>query len=135
MSHRMQQVQSPIIPIVRDLIAKYPGTISLGQGVVHYPPPPSAAEGVAEFLHSGSHHYCPVGGVPPLVELLEEKLKRENRIDVHPASRVVVTAGGNMAFLNAILAICDPGDEVITLSPYYFNHDMAIAIASLKAVA
>ncbi|HEY7091155.1 MAG TPA: pyridoxal phosphate-dependent aminotransferase, partial [Tepidisphaeraceae bacterium] len=111
-----------------------PGTISLGQGVVHYPPPPSAAEGVAQFLNAGSHHYCPVGGMPELVELLEAKLKKENGIEVHPACRVVVTAGGNMAFLNAILAVCDPGDEVIILSPYYFNHEMAIAIASLKAV-
>jgi aspartate/methionine/tyrosine aminotransferase len=47
---------------------------------------------------------------------------------------VVVTAGGNMAFMNAVLAIADPGDEFILLSPYYFNHEMAITMASCKPV-
>lgn len=134
MSLRMDNVQSPIIPIVRDLIGRHPGTISLGQGVVHYPPPPVVQEGITEYFRNGNHHYCPVVGIPELVNLLESKLRDENGIKVQPDSRVVVTAGGNMAFLNAILAICDPGDEVIILSPYYFNHEMAIAMASVKPV-
>jgi aspartate/methionine/tyrosine aminotransferase len=45
-----------------------------------------------------------------------------------------VTAGANQAFLNAVLAICDPGDEVILLSPCYFNHEMAVALASAVPV-
>jgi len=47
---------------------------------------------------------------------------------------VVVTAGSNMGFLNAVLAIADPGDEIVLLAPYYFNHEMAIGIASCRAV-
>ena len=43
-----------------------------------------------------------------------------------PDSRVLVTAGGNMAFMNAMLAIADPGDERSLPTPYYFNHEMAI---------
>ena len=46
----------------------------------------------------------------------------------------MVTAGGNLAFVNAILAVTDPGDEVILPSPYYFNHEMAIVIAGGRAV-
>lgn len=130
----MEKVQSPIIPIVRDLIVQHPGTISLGQGVVHYPPPPCVSDGLAQFMREANHHYSAVAGLPRLIELIEAKLKRENGIDVRPRSSVVVSAGGNMAFLNAILAICDPGDEVILLSPYYFNHDMAIAMASARTV-
>jgi aspartate/methionine/tyrosine aminotransferase len=128
-------VQSPIIPIVRELINRYPGTISLGQGVVHYPPPPCVSEGIAEFFRSaGTHIYGPVCGIPTLLELIHGKLSKENGIAVEPGARVVVTAGGNMAFLNAILAICDVGDEVIVLSPYYFNHEMAITMASAVPV-
>ena len=41
-SNRMRAVQSPVIPHVAALIRDNPGTISLGQGVVHYPPPPEA---------------------------------------------------------------------------------------------
>src|SRR5437016_4272025 len=41
-TRRMQAVQTPVIPVVADLIRRHPGTISLGQGVVHFGPPPQA---------------------------------------------------------------------------------------------
>ena len=40
-----------------------------------------------------------------------------------------------MGFLNAVLAIADPGDEIILLAPFYFNHDMAIVMAGCRTVA
>jgi aspartate/methionine/tyrosine aminotransferase len=57
----------------------------------------------------------------------------ENNISVY-GSRIVVTAGANMGFFNAVLAITDPGDEIILQLPYYFNHEMAINMADCKAV-
>jgi aspartate/methionine/tyrosine aminotransferase len=72
--------------------------------------------------------------VPELAAALEAKLTRENGLDLSK-SRVVVTAGGNMAFMNAVLAVADPGDEVILQTPYYFNHEMAIVMAGCRAVA
>ena len=45
-----------------------------------------------------------------------------------------VTAGGNQAFVNAVLAVTDPGDEVILPTPFYFNHEMAIVIAGAVPV-
>jgi aspartate/methionine/tyrosine aminotransferase len=62
-------------------------------------------------------------------------LKVENGIDIGQQHQIVVTAGSNMGFLNAILAITHPGDEIIVQTPYYFNHEMAIAIAGCKAVS
>ncbi len=47
---RMDGVQAPIIPVVGDIIRQVPGTISLGQGIVHYGPPPEAAEAVRQAL-------------------------------------------------------------------------------------
>ena len=132
---RMQMVQSPIIPVVGELIRNTPGTISLGQGVVSYPPPEQSIEQISNFLNNRAHHkYQPVFGIPALLELIEEKLVSENRIYVKEGSRIVVTAGGNMAFVNALLAIADPVDEVILNLPYYFNHEMAVTIASCKPV-
>jgi len=116
------------------LIRESPGTISLGQGVVSYGPPPEAIARIAEFLKDPENHkYKPVQGIPPLVETLREKLARENLIDV-PARQIFVTAGGNLAFMNALLAIADPGDEIILQVPYYFNHEMAVTMASCKPV-
>jgi len=131
----MQAVQSPIIPVVGELIRQHPGTISLGQGVVYYGPPPSAIEQITEFFANPQNHkYQAVEGIPALQEAIKNKLLLENNIEIDDNRCIVVTAGGNMAFMNAVLAITSPGDEIILISPYYFNHEMAIAMASCQAV-
>jgi aspartate/methionine/tyrosine aminotransferase len=134
-SSRASRVQLPIIPTVAAWIAETPGTISLGQGVVHYGPPPSVLASVPGFLERFPHHrYVPDAGLPELREAFETKLRAENGIVAPFARRIFVTAGGNQAFFNTVLAICDPGDEVILLAPYYFNHEMAVALASAVPV-
>ena len=131
----MRMVQTPVIPVVGRLIRDNPGTISLGQGVVGYPPPLEALEAVARFAADpDNHRYGPVEGIPPLLEAIAAKLAADNAIASSDESRIVVTAGGNMAFANAVLAITDPGDEVILLEPYYFNHHMAVTIAGCRPV-
>ena len=135
LSQRMQAVQTPIIPVVAELIRQHPGTISLGQGVVHYAPPQEAFDAIGPMLANPQNHkYHAVEGIAPLVEAIGSKLTRENGITVGQGNRVVVTAGGNMAFFNALLAIADPGDEIILLAPYYFNHEMAVAMLNCRAV-
>src|SRR5439155_7269310 len=132
---RMQAVQSPIIPIVAEWIRSCPGTISLGQGVVSYGPPPEAAQYISRFFaEADNNKYKPVVGIPELVEALAHKLRAENGISIDAANDLVVTAGGNMAFMNAVLAISDPGDEIVIQSPYYFNHEMAITMAGCRPV-
>jgi aspartate/methionine/tyrosine aminotransferase len=135
-AQRMQAVQPPIIPILADLIRRSPGTISLGQGVVAYGPPPEAIHALSDFPATpDDHRYGPVEGSPELINAIWTKLSRENDLTPDASRRVVVTAGGNMAFVNAVLAVTDPGDEVILQAPFYFNHDMAIAIAGCRTVA
>lgn len=132
---RMQAVQSPIIPIVGELIRKNPGTISLGQGVVAYGPPPEATQAIATFFANPDlHRYQDVQGIAELRAAIAYKLITENQIHLDGDHQVVVTAGSNMGFVNALLAITQPGDEIILQTPYYFNHEMAIAMASCTAV-
>jgi len=131
----MQSVQSPIIPVVGELIRANPGTVSLGQGVAYYGPPPEAAEYIERFFgDSENHKYKLVQGIGELLEAIASKLGAENGIFVDTNSRIVVTAGANMGFVNAVLAITDPGDEIILNVPYYFNHEMAVTMADCKAV-
>ncbi len=80
------------------------------------------------------HKYKAVSGIDELHQRIVDKLRSENQIEVEPDSRLVVTAGGNMAFFNAILAIADPGDEIILPAPYYFNQEMAIAMLNCRGV-
>ncbi|MDF0553431.1 pyridoxal phosphate-dependent aminotransferase [Kamptonema sp. UHCC 0994] len=134
-STRMDAVQSPIIPVIGEMIRQCRGTISLGQGVVYYGPPTTAFDRIPEFLADPENHkYKPVQGIPPLLEAIEAKLKADNGIEINSKNCIVVTAGSNMAFMNAILAITSPGDEIIIQSPYYFNHEMAIMMANCHPV-
>ena len=134
-SSRIQAVQKPIIPLVAELIRQTPDTISLGQGVVSYGPPPEAIDQISRFLADPAlHQYQPVIGIPELVQMIEAKLAVENGIVVGANHSVVVTAGSNMGFVNAILAIADPGDEIILQTPYYFNHEMAVRMANCQPV-
>jgi aspartate/methionine/tyrosine aminotransferase len=131
----MQAIQSPIIPIVAEWIRQTPGTISLGQGVVNYPPPESAIAALTQaFANPQNHKYQAVEGILELVEAIATKLQQDNQIPITAAQRIIVTAGSNMAFVNTVLAITQPGDEIILQTPYYFNHEMAIGMASCKAV-
>ena len=129
----MAGVQAPVMGQVADMIQRSPGTISLGQGVAHYGPPQVVVQRVQAFIETPRAHGYGYGiGREDLRAAFRHKLQSENRLEGD--FEVVVTAGSNMAFFQSLLAITDPGDEVILLAPYYFNHEMAVGIADCKAV-
>jgi aspartate/methionine/tyrosine aminotransferase len=131
----MLRVQSPMIPIVGEMARRRPGTISLGQGVVHYPPPESVSAAAARATQDPrAHRYSLSFGIDELLAAVRNKLQVENGITISGDRKVAITAGSNMSFVNAILAVADSDDEVIILSPFYFNHEMAIDIAGCRAV-
>jgi aspartate/methionine/tyrosine aminotransferase len=132
---RMQAVQSPIIAVIAELIKSCPGTISLGQGVVSYSPPLEAIEFLPKFLADPKNHlYKDIEGIPPLRTAIAAKLQAFNNIEISEKNSIVVTAGSNMGFTNALLAITSVGDEIILNTPYYFNHEMAIKMAGCYPV-
>ena len=131
----MRLISEPVIPVINRLAADHPGTISLGQGVVFYPPPPAAlARAAARMGDAGRHGYGPVEGLRELRDALARKLARHNGIGVGDETTVFITAGANMAFHALVLAVCDPGDEVILLRPWYFNHQMTLEMCGCRAV-
>jgi aspartate/methionine/tyrosine aminotransferase len=132
---RMEAVQAPIVPIIGEMLRQTPDAISLGQGVVHYGPPPQAAEAArAAILRPGTDQYQGGAGLPALLDRIAHKLSAENGIDLARGCGLMVTAGANMAFMHAVLATTSPGDEVILPVPFYFNHDMAIQMAGCHVV-
>ena len=131
----MRAVQSPVIPLVGALARKHRGTISFGQGVAFYGPPPEVFHRVRQCLENPAiNRYGPVEGIPELQQALKQKLNDRNHIRIGEGNAIVVTAGSNMAFNTAVLAICDPGDEVILPLPYYFNHEMSLVMERCKPV-
>ncbi len=128
-------VQTPIIPVIGEWTRNTPGTLSLGQGMVSYPPPAAALQAIRDFgTRPEEHLYGSPLGHGRLLKLIEAKLHHENNIDCNSGYRVMVTAGSNMAFLNVLLAITDPGDEIILPLPYYFNQEMAVRMLNCAPV-
>ena len=134
-SKRVAAVDAPIIPTIAQLVREHPGTISLGQGVVNYGPPSQAVANLGSLLSDSQlNKYQSVFGLPELLASLEKKLADENLIAITPENQVMVTAGSNMAFLNAILAVSEPGDEFILPRPFFFNQEMAIRLCGCVPV-
>ena len=136
-SARIQEVQTPVIQLLGEWIKANPETISLGQGIVYYDPPAEAIDCMIKNLaKSDIHKYKLAGGIELLLDLMVNKLDRENGIKVDPEKNsLFITAGANMAFYNLLFTMTDPGDEIILLAPYYFNYEMAISIAGCRAVS
>ena len=131
----ISSVQTPIIPVISELTRNTPGTLSLGQGMVSYPPPVAALQAIRDFgTRPEEHLYGSPLGYGRLLELIETKLLSENNIDCTSGYRVMVTAGSNMAFLNVLLAIADPGGGGGGPLPYYFNQEMAVRMLNCKPV-
>lgn len=90
-TQRMAAVQAPVIPIIAELIRANPGTISLGQGIVHYSPPPSIQAGVSDFFADADNNkYKAVEGIPPLLDALREKLR--SKIKSRPAPTIALSS-------------------------------------------
>ena len=91
--------------------------ISLGQALPGFPPPPSALEAAGRALTDpDTHRYSPDAGLLTRREALREKLAAEHRVDATPDS-VIVTAGGNQAFMLAAMTVFDSGYDVVLTAP------------------
>jgi aspartate/methionine/tyrosine aminotransferase len=100
--------------------------INLGQAVPGWGPPPSALTAAAGALEDPEAHlYSADAGLPELRHALAAKLRQAHGADV-TADEIIVTAGGNQAFMLAAMTAIDAGDEVILPSPLFINHQMAV---------
>ncbi|WP_433276856.1 pyridoxal phosphate-dependent aminotransferase [Pseudonocardia xinjiangensis] len=112
------------------------GAINLGQGFPDTDGPPSLLSDAAANIHGGLNQYPPGIGVPELRSAVAEHQRRFYGLDVDPDT-VLITTGATEAIAAAVLALCGPGDEVVTFQPYYDSYAATIALAGaeLRAVA
>jgi aspartate/methionine/tyrosine aminotransferase len=104
------------IRLVAELVAQRPDAIKLHIGDTDFPTSDHIAEAAARAARDGFTRYPPSGGYPSLRELLVEKLRRRNAVEV-TADRVVVTTGGAGALFTSFMTILDPGDEALLPDP------------------
>jgi N-succinyldiaminopimelate aminotransferase len=111
------------------LLAARTGSINLGQGFPDVDGPPEVAEAAIAAIRDGHNQYPPGPGLPALRQAVAEHQHRCYGLEHDPDTEVVVTMGATEAIAGAILGLCEPGDEVITLEPYYDSYAATIAMA------
>src|SRR3712207_4431827 len=94
------------------------GSINLGQGFPDTDGPPEIIEAAATALCSGVNQYPPGPGIAELRQAIARHQQRFWGLSFDPDTEVLVTTGATEALAAALLSLCEPGDEVITLEPY-----------------
>ncbi|MEU8195697.1 pyridoxal phosphate-dependent aminotransferase [Microbispora amethystogenes] len=105
------------------------GSINLGQGFPDTDGPERMLERAAEAVRGGLNQYPPGPGLPELCQAVAEHRKQWYGLSYDPDSEILVTVGATEAIAAAVLALCEPGDEVIVFEPYYDSYAAAVALA------
>ncbi|WP_406123964.1 pyridoxal phosphate-dependent aminotransferase [Streptomyces sp. NBC_00989] len=106
------------------------GSINLGQGFPDTDGPEEIREAAVRALRDGrGNQYPPGPGVPELRTAIAAHQQRRYGLSYDPDAEVLVTAGATEAIAAALLALVEPGDEVIALEPYYDSYAACIAMA------
>jgi aminotransferase len=98
------------------------GAVNLSQGLPDLPSPPAVIEAAVEAIRSGDNQYTFPFGTLAFRRALAAKYASYNHIAADPATEVTVTCGVSEAIMSTVLALTEPGDEVIILEPWYENY-------------
>ena len=104
---------------VMSALASEHKAINLGQGFPDTDGPQDVIAAAAEALRDGRNQYPPLTGVPELRAAVAAANQRFYALDVDPVSEVVVTSGATEAITASLMAVLDPGDEVVLIEPLY----------------
>ncbi|WDO07133.1 pyridoxal phosphate-dependent aminotransferase [Streptomyces murinus] len=111
------------------------GSINLGQGFPDTDGPEEVREAAVRALRDGrGNQYPPGPGVPELRTAIAAHQRRRYGLSYDPDTEVLVTAGATEAIAAALLALLEPGDEVVALEPYYDSYAASIALAGGRRV-
>ena len=112
----------------RELKATGVDVINLSIGEPDFDTPLHICEAATAAMAKGYTHYPPVAGLPELRTAISNKLQRENGLS-YPAENIIVSNGAKHSLLNAILALVNPGDEVLIPAPYWVSYPSMIQYA------
>ncbi|MEU2440937.1 pyridoxal phosphate-dependent aminotransferase [Streptomyces rubradiris] len=111
------------------------GSINLGQGFPDTDGPEEIREAAVRALRDGrGNQYPPGPGIPELRTAIAAHQERRYGLSYDPDTEVLVTAGATEAIAAALLALVEPGDEVVALEPYYDSYAASIAMAGGRRV-
>jgi aminotransferase len=110
------------------------GGVNLAQGMPNFPPPAALVEAAHRALDGDFHQYSITWGEPHLRRAIADKYRRFYGLPVDPERHVTVCCGSTETMLATLLAVLDPGDEVIIFEPFYENYGPGCIIAGARPV-
>ncbi|HEX5587754.1 MAG TPA: aminotransferase class I/II-fold pyridoxal phosphate-dependent enzyme, partial [Acidimicrobiia bacterium] len=108
------------------------GAINLGQGFPDTDGPPEVLDAAVAAIRAGDNQYPPGIGMPELRAAIAAHQRHWYDLDYDPDTEVLVTTGATEAIAASLLALCEPGDEVVTFEPYYDSYAACIAMAGAQ---
>jgi N-succinyldiaminopimelate aminotransferase len=113
-------------------LANRTGAVNLGQGFPDTDGPAEVLEAAVAALRAGHNQYPPGPGIAALREAIAAHQRRFHGIELDPEGEVLVTTGATEGIAAVMLALCEPGDEVVTFEPYYDSYAACIAMAGAR---
>jgi N-succinyldiaminopimelate aminotransferase len=105
------------------------GSVNLGQGFPDTDGPTEVLEAAIDAMRTGQNQYPPGPGIADLRLAVAEHQRRWYGLEFDPDDEVLITAGATEAIAAALLALLEPGDEVVAFEPYYDSYAACIAMA------
>lgn len=120
--------------VIREMtrVAEKDGALNLAQGFPDFDPPKEVLEAAKRAIDQGHNQYAITFGSHKLRAAIAEKVEKDNKIPCDAGQNVVVTCGATEAMMAAMMAICNPGDEVIQFEPFYENYGPDAIISGAK---
>jgi aspartate/methionine/tyrosine aminotransferase len=109
------------------------GAVNLGQGFPDFAAPDFIKEAAARAIAADRNQYAPAHGIARLRQIIADRWEALHGVPVDPDAEVTVTSGATEALFDTILALVDPGDEVVVFEPFYDSYLPAIQMAGGRA--
>ncbi len=122
--------------VIREMtrIANLHEAVNLAQGFPDFPMPEPMKDAACTAIHGDVNQYAVTWGSPALRLAIAEKYRRWYGMEVDPDREVTVTCGATEAMISAMLALADPGDEVVIFEPFYENYGPDAVLAGATPV-
>ena len=133
LSNKSERFTESVIRGMTQLCLRH-NAINLSQGTPAYQPPDEVKQAAIAAIQDGYNQYSITWGAPDFREAIAHKMNTFNGIETDAAKNVTVTCGSTEGMLSALLAIINPGDEVIIFEPFYENYGPDTIISGAKPV-
>jgi aminotransferase len=114
---------------IGEMLAKGEDIITLHAGEVGFDTPRFIKDAAYDWLNKGFTHYAPTFGYPELKAAIAEKLAKENGVNADPSNEIQVTQSAAEGIYITMLALLNPGDEMLLLDPYYPSFESCVKMA------